>query len=110
MSENNGKQKSIEELKQENINLAHAVQTGVAYKMEIDGGPLHKGETSPKQLRVGVNMALIDSGALLSLLLKKGIVTEREALEELNSLMRAEVASYQEYLSKHYQGAKITLL
>lgn len=44
---------TIEELRQEYASLCHAMQSGVAFKINIDPG-----ETMPKHLRVGVNSAM----------------------------------------------------
>lgn len=70
----------------------HAVQSGVAYshaKGSDDG--------SPKQLRVGVNSALVDSSALAHLLIQKGLITEEEYAEELRLAMNYEAHRYQEH-------------
>ena len=66
----NGK---LDKLRSEYVSLAHAMQSGVAAKMGFDPS-----ETSPKHLRVGVNTAHIDFGALMHLLIEKGIITEEE--------------------------------
>ena len=68
---------------------AHAMQTGVAFTM--DSNP---SETSPKHLRVGVNSAMVEHGALAHLLMQKGIITEVEYLESLADFMEKERDSY----------------
>ena len=68
---------------------AHAMQTGVAFTM--DSNP---SETSPKHLRVGVNSAMVEHGALVHLLMQKGIITEVEYLESLADFMEKERDSY----------------
>lgn len=82
---------------------AHAMQTGVASTMYTSN------ETSAKHLRVGVNSALVDSGALASLLLNKGIITEVEYFEALAERMEAEASYYAERVSKQ-AGREVKLL
>lgn len=83
--------------------LAHAVQSGVAAKMHIAPE-----ETEPKHLRVGVNMAMVESAALAGLLMEKGVFTEAEYRQALIAMLQREVGSYETFLSNHY-GRKITL-
>jgi len=83
---------------------AHAMQTGVAYKMEHDPS-----ETSPKHLRVGINSAMVDAAALAKLLIAKGVITEDEYTTAITEEMGREVARYEAWLSEHYGGKKITL-
>lgn len=97
----------IEEKRAKYAALAHAMQTGVAYKMERNPA-----ETSAKHLRVGVNAAMSDQGALVGLLLKKGIITEDEYLDAIIESMEREVQMYQDELNKLYGAGsdlKITL-
>ena len=68
----------------------HAMQTGVMWQMQ---DPSVK-ETEPKHLRVGVNSALIDSGALARVLIKKGIITMDDWEVALADLAEEEVADY----------------
>lgn len=79
----------------------HAMQSGVAAKMHL---PIHAvggdRETDPKHLRVGVNVALCDHGALVRLLVSKGLITDREYVEAIRGEMRAEVVRYREYISR----------
>lgn len=93
----------IAELGAAYASLCHAMQSGVAMKMQIVGA-----ETQPKHLRVGVNSAMVDSSALAYLLIRKGLITEEEYLEELCQFMKREVESYEKWLSDHY-GKKVSL-
>lgn len=79
------------------IALGHAVQSGIALWMSIDGK-----ETTPKHLRVGVNVAHVDHSALARLLMAKGVITELEYVTALIEGMEAEVRSYQEKIAAHY--------
>ena len=71
----------------------HAMQSGVAAKMARDGS-----DTSPKQLRVGVNSAMCENAALVRLLIAKGVFTLEEFSAELTQEMEREVERYQKYL------------
>lgn len=72
---------------------AHAMQTGVAFTMHSDPK-----QTDPKHLRVGINSAMVEHGALMELLLAKGILTTEEYYRALADKMEAEVQSYAEKL------------
>lgn len=61
-----------------------------------------------KHLRVGVNMALVDSGALMKLLVDKGVITQEEVWEALIAGLEAEVERYRSLLSER-TGAIINL-
>lgn len=94
---------SLQEKRERYAALCHAMQTGVAYKMQKDAS-----ETAPKHLRVGINSALVQDSALALLLMKKGIITEDEYFDAVNEAMEREVKGYQEELRRLY-GADITL-
>lgn len=76
---------------------AHAVQSGVAAKMEIGGT-----DTSPKHLRTGINVAMADHAGLAELLISKGIITREEYVDAIAHSMEAEQARYEQELSDHY--------
>lgn len=95
---------SVDEIKREYEALCHAMQSGVAAVMNYDVQP-----TTPKHLRVGVNSALVDSGALAKLLMAKGVISELEYYTALRAGMRAEVENYKTYLAARMGGAKIDL-
>lgn len=65
----------LDDLRREYLRLAHAMQAGVAMWQNYDPS-----ETTPKHLRVGINSAMADHGALVDLLFKKGILTEERIL------------------------------
>jgi hypothetical protein len=75
----------------------HAMQTGVALAMQKAGGP-GAGDTSPKHLRVGVNSAMIQVTALVSVLVKKGVFTLDEYTDTLVEEMNNEVSRYEDEL------------
>lgn len=85
----------------------HAMQTGVAAQMSLDP-PDDTAATSPKHLRVGVNSAMVDTGALISLLVKKGVFTKDEIAQEVTEYMNMEVDRYEEELSRR-MGSTIHL-
>jgi len=93
----------LDEDKRRHVAASHAMQSGVAAKMAIDSA-----ETSPKHLRVGVNAALVNQGALVKLLVDKGVITLEEYFAAAADAMEAETALYERELSAHH-GANITL-
>lgn len=101
---------TLEEKYREYKRLAHAMQSGVAFTMQHED-PHEKGtvgSTSHKHLRVGVNAAMSDHGALIALLIEKGIFTEEEYVDKLIEFMRREVKSYEQSLKLRF-GKNITL-
>lgn len=84
---------------------AHAMQTGVAHQMQ---DPSVK-ETQPKHLRVGVNSALVSSGALAKLLIQKGVITEAEFLAAQAEGMEAEAEDYTARVRVQYGSDNINL-
>lgn len=68
----------------------HGMQAGVA--LDVARGA---SDCTPKHLRVGVNAAMVDSGALAQLLIKKGVFTEEEYLTALAEGAEAERARYE---------------
>jgi hypothetical protein len=88
---------SDDDLRVRYLAACHAMQSGVAWEMnsnEIESA------TDPKNLRVGVNAAMCDLGALAKLLVRKGVVTQREIDEALTEMMEAEVRRYEERASR----------
>jgi hypothetical protein len=73
--------------------LMHAMQSGVALHMQRDPK-----ETDPKHLRVGINSSLISNGALVQLLIEKGVITDLEFWEKLNEFVERDVKKYEELL------------
>jgi hypothetical protein len=84
---------------------AHAVQSGVATEMNIPG---REAATTPKHLRVGVNMAMTDHASLAELLMAKGIISEEEYFEALAAGAEREKRRYEELLSEIF-NKQITL-
>jgi len=100
----------LEDLQRRYLTAAHAVQAGVAMEMNDDPPSNSASAVSPKMLRTGVNMAMVQQGALVRLLIAKGIITEEEYFEELAKGAEAEKAAYEERLSRRFNGAKIDLV
>lgn len=92
-----------ESLNQRYMAAAHAMQSGVAMWMNYDPD-----ETRPKDLRTGVNSAMVEHGALVKLLVEKGIITNEEFFTSLVEMMELEVKGYEERISAHV-GTKVTL-
>lgn len=85
---------SIEENKARWLASAHAVQTGV--KLDQESGSQ---DGTPKHLRTGINMALVDHGSLVRLLVSKGVITEEEYFQAIADGMEQEVKNYEKRLS-----------
>lgn len=75
---------------------AHAMQSGVA--IQISAGV--SDETEPKHLRVGVNSALSDVGAIAGLLIAKGVFTLEEYTKAVADKMEQEEESYRNKIAK----------
>lgn len=86
----------------------HAMQSGVKADIETDPNQRSQGATTPKHLRVGLNGALADQGALAKLLIAKGIFTEAEYLEAVADAAEAERARYEQILTERF-GKPVTL-
>lgn len=82
---------------------AHAMQSGVAMKMNYDPN-----DTTPKHLRVGVNAAMVESAGLARLLVEKGIITFEEYHKAIADEMERERDRYVAYLEERL-GTKVTL-
>jgi hypothetical protein len=95
---------SIAELRRRYERACHAMQTGVAMKMNY-----HEQEAAPKHLRTGINSAMVETSVLTQFLLEKGIITEQEFWAKMCSQMETEVAMYKQWLDDHLDGS-ITLL
>lgn len=99
-------------LQHDYLDLLHAVQSGCAYGVAgMHGDPIqtpgHEWAVQ-KHLRVGVNSALISQGALVKLLVDKGVITELEYWESVVAEFRAAVEGYEAEFSEKF-GAKVRL-
>lgn len=84
--------------------MCHAMQSGVA--AEIAQGMAE--DTTPKNLRTGVNSAMVDASALAKLLIEKGVISEQEYANALCDGMVEEVKLYERRLSDDL-GRDVTL-
>lgn len=84
--------------------LVHAMQSGVAAEMNANLNQAH----TPKQLRTGINSAMVETSALIGLLIDKGIITNLEFATAIRDGMRAEVDRYEKRLTEYY-GTMVTL-
>ena len=94
---------TLDELRNRYMALAHAMQAGVAMEMNYWLSP-----TDPKHLRVGVNAVMSDHGGLVTLLIKKGLITEQEYMEEIVAAMEREKLAYEARISERV-GKPVTL-
>jgi hypothetical protein len=74
--------------------LMHAMQSGVAHLQELDGG-VESGETSPKNFRVALNSAQVETAALVQLLVDKGVFDPMEFEKMLFSMLETEIKKYE---------------
>ena len=74
---------------------AHALQTGVATEQELGSN-----DGTPKHLRVGINTGKVEAGALVKILIGKGLFTEEEYMESVANEMEREVAEYERRLTE----------
>jgi hypothetical protein len=75
------------------VRATHAMQTAIAVMIGHDptvGGP--------KDLRAGLNSALVDSGALTELLIRKGVFTSKEYAQAVTEMMEREARMRREEL------------
>lgn len=73
------------------------MQSGVAMDLSLR---MDDRSTAEKHLRVGVNSALVQNGALVTLLIEKGLITEQEYFEHMAKKMEDEVRHYETLLTK----------
>lgn len=89
----------------------HAVQSGIAMKLNIEGGPQERplGLFSPKHTRVGITSMQVDAHAVATLLIEKGIITQAEYHEQIAKSAEEERDRWEAELSEYY-GRKVTLI
>jgi hypothetical protein len=91
--------------------LLHKIQTGILFTREweeMQGIPDDRRSTGPKHLRVGVDQALIEHGALCALLIEKGIIKAKDYYETQIEFLERDVEAYTERLKERF-GANFTL-
>lgn len=84
-------------------NACHAMQSGVATQHGYDDN-----DASKKHLRVGINIAMCEHAALVTLLIGLGVITDAQYTCAMANLMEKEVKRYEEMISQHF-GTKVTL-
>lgn len=94
---------TVEQAKARYQRALHAVQSGVAALMHYD-----RDHASPKDLRVGVNSAMISTSALTNLLIEKGVISESEYFTSLADFAEVERETYSDELTRHI-GTKVDL-
>jgi hypothetical protein len=88
------------------LRAAHCMQAGVKLDFARRGFP--DGDEHV-QVRVGINSALVDTGAIAKLLIDKGHFSQAEYLNAIADAMEIEVHKHEAELTKAY-GTKITLV
>lgn len=86
----------------EYIQLCHAMQSGVAFTM----GPSVE---DPKHLRVGINVSMVEHGALVQTLVEAGVIDYEKYVDNKIELMKKEAATYAAIL-RDKTGKDINLL
>jgi hypothetical protein len=87
-------------MNKEYLELGHALQTGVAQEIALDFPFLDDNIRKViKDLRVGVNMAMVDQGCLVTFLANKEYFVLAEYHSALVDALRDEVARYELELS-----------
>lgn len=82
-------QKKRAELSQRYHAAAHGVQSAIAFQLERTP---RSAAATPKHLRVGLNMCLVDASAIAKLLIAKGVITEEEYLVAIAEAAEDELA------------------
>lgn len=85
------------------IELGHAMQTGVAMRMERGNK-----DTEPKHLRTGIDQLFSQSKALAEILMAKGVCTKEEYYDACIRAQEDEVEMAERLLSEAY-GIKVKL-
>lgn len=99
----------LDDLQRRYLAAAHAVQAGVQMELNDDPPTRSGSAASPKMLRTGINLAMVEHGALVRLLIAKGLITHEEYMAELVAGVEDEQRQYEERLSARL-GSKITLV
>jgi hypothetical protein len=86
----------IEEAWRRYLAACHAVQTATAFEIETKGLPA--AGASPKHLRVGISTQKVEMGALVGLLIRKGLMTELEWFTSIAAAMEQEKATLESNL------------
>lgn len=95
-----------EEFANRNTQLRHAIQTGIEYERQWNPKFL-----DPKHIRVGLDSNQCEVGAIVKLLIDKGLITEEEYFDYSIKFLEMEVARYEQVLQERFgpNGPKITL-
>lgn len=97
MATDNLTPEEIQAYRQRYTEYGHAVQSGVAMIQNWD-------PETPKGLRTGINITFTDHSSLVTLLMSKGIITEREYYEALIEGMVKEVRRLEDEIQEHLGG------
>jgi hypothetical protein len=93
------------------MDLLHKVQTAIKVLRDWEashGVPEDHRSTGPKHLRVGVDSAMVQHGALVGLLIEKGVIKLKDYMETEIEFLEREVEGYRARL-KEQLGIEIEL-
>src|SRR5690606_4729269 len=75
----------------------HRIEAGAGMEMALS----MQNASTPKHLRTGVDSALVFNGALIALLIEKGVFTQEEYYTVAAGMMEEEVRRYETRISAH---------
>lgn len=88
----------------------HAVQAGAGMEVELDHPRWHSElQRAWKHLRVGIDSAKVEQGALVAMLIQRGLFTEDDYLEAIAVAMEQEQKRWEAMLSERL-NTKVTLV
>lgn len=85
--------------------LLHKIQTGIKFLHEKevrDGVPEDRQFCGPKHNRVGIDNALIEHGALVALLIEKGIIKYKDYMDTYIEFLERDLERYQKRVHDAY--------
>jgi hypothetical protein len=86
-----------EELQRRYFSAAHSIQSAIAFLIgrdELEGVQPDSRSTSPKHMRVGIDMTKAEMGGLVALLIEKGVITLDEYEEAITRGLEREQKRY----------------
>lgn len=87
---------------------AHALQSVIAAEIAADPERARI-YADPKHIRVGIDLSKIEEGALVRLLIGKGVITAEEYAEAITDAVEAEADERgREVAEKYYPGGNVT--
>lgn len=92
-----------EQLMRRETALSHAIQSAIAFQIQAGCEA-----ATPKHLRVGVDTSKADHGALVKLLVEKGVFTEEEYFVEMIAGLERELEFQTKQAQKYGAPSNVT--